>query len=88
MKRHVVVVLAVLTAAFGSNPVHAGLSGGQRQQILDEARQAYDGGVAALRTDPVRADELFADSARRFKQLVADGVVNGQLQYNLGNAYL
>ncbi len=88
MKRHVITVLAVLTAAFAASPAHAELSVGQRQQILDEARQGYDGGVAALRTDPVHAAELFADSASRFEQLVADGVVNGQLQYNLGNAYL
>ena len=88
MRRRVAAMLAVCAAGLGTNPVHAGLSGGQQQQILEEARQAYDGGVAALRTDPVHAVELFADSARRFEQLVADGVVNGQLQYNLGNAYL
>ena len=88
MIRWLPAVLAVLAAAFGSNPAHAALSGAQRQQILDEAREAYDGGVGALRSDPVHAAELFADSARRFEQLVADGVVNGKLQYNLGNAYL
>ncbi len=88
MIRWLPAVFTVLTVAFGASPGHAELSVGQRQQILDEARQGYDSGVAALRTDPVHAAELFADSARRFEQLVADGVVNGQLQYNLGNAYL
>ena len=88
MIRWLPAVFVIFTAAFSSAPAHGQLSGGQRQQILDEARQAYDGGVAALRTDPVHAAELFADSARRFEQLVADGVVNGRLQYNLGNAYL
>ena len=88
MTRHVVAILAMSAAVLGANPAHAGLSSGQQQQILDEARQAYDGGVAALRTDPVVAAALFEDAASRFEQLVADGVVNGQLQYNLGNAYL
>ncbi len=88
MIRWLPAVFVILTAAFSSVPAHGQLSGGQRQQILDEARQTYDGGVAALRTDPVHAAELFADSALRFEQLVADGVVNGRLQYNLGNAYL
>jgi hypothetical protein len=88
MTRHIVAILAAATVALGTTPAHAALSTPQQQQILDEARQAYDGGVAALRTDPIGAAQLFADSARRFEQLVADGVVNGQLQYNLGNAYL
>ena len=88
MIRWLPAVFVILMAALSSVPAHGQLSDGQRQQILDEARNAYDGGVAALRTDPVHAAELFADSAGRFEQLVADGVVNGQLQYNLGNAYL
>ena len=44
-------VLAVL-AVFAANPVHAALSDQQRQQILSEAREAYNAGLAAVRTDP------------------------------------
>ncbi len=82
-------LLMLITAvALTSSPARAELTELQRLQVLDESRQAYDAGVAALRSDPQRATELFADAARRFELLVADGVVNGQLQYNLGNAYL
>ncbi len=80
-------VLAVL-GAVAANPVHAALSDQQRQQILSEAREAYNAGLAAVRTDPQHAALSFADAARRFQQLVDEGVVNGRLEYNLGNALL
>ena len=80
-------VLAVL-AVFAANPVHAALSDQQRHQILSEAREAYNAGLAAVRTDPLHAALSFADAVRRFRQLVDDGVVNGRLEYNLGNALL
>ena len=58
-------MLAVIAIASGSIPAYAGLSDEQQQQILEAARHAYDGGVAALRTDPVVAAALFDDAARR-----------------------
>ena len=60
----------------------------QRMAILDEAQQSYEQGVALLRNEPLRAREHFRTAADRFELLVADGVDNGRLFYNLGNAYL
>jgi len=80
-------VLAVL-AVLAANPAHAALSDQQRQQILSEAREAYNAGLTTVRKDPQQAALSFADAARRFQQLVDEGVVNGRLEYNLGNALL
>jgi len=80
--------LAILAAALSTNAATAELTVQQQRQILSDARVAYDAGVAALRTDPEQAAQSFADSARRFEQLVDDEVDNGRLHYNLANAFL
>jgi len=66
----------------------AGLSDDQRRTLLDEAQAAYDRGASILPTEPVAAREAFRTAATRFQQLVDDGIRNGPLYYNLGNAYL
>jgi len=38
--------------------------------------------------NPDRARQLFRSAAQRFESLVAAGIVNGRLEYNLGNGYL
>lgn len=68
--------------------VAAELSRQQQEQILDEAQEAYGQGVAILRTDPVRAREFFQSAAQRFELLIDEGILNGQLMYNLANAQL
>ncbi len=88
MIRRAAPLLALLGAMLAAYPAHAALSDQQRQQILGEAREAYNAGLAAVRTDPQQAGRSFADATRRFEQLVDDGVVNGRLEYNLGNAFL
>ena len=37
---------------------------------------------------PDRARQLYRSAAQRFKSLVSAGIVNGRLEYNLGNCYL
>ncbi len=37
---------------------------------------------------PDRARQLLLSAAQRFKSLVAAGIINGRLEYNLGNCYL
>jgi tetratricopeptide (TPR) repeat protein len=66
----------------------AGLSPQQRREVLAEAQQAYDRGVEVLRSRPDEAAEQFRLAAGRFQMLVDDGVANGRLFYDLGNAYL
>jgi hypothetical protein len=60
----------------------------QRAQLLAEALSTYDGAIAMLRADPARARETFRSAAEKLQMLVDDGVVNGRLQYDLGNAWL
>ena len=59
----------------------------QQESILGEAQSQYDKGAALLRSDPESADAEFRSAAERFQLLVNDGVVNGELYYDLGNAY-
>jgi hypothetical protein len=84
MRRVAAIILLLLVAG----TARADLTDAQREAVLAEAQQAYDDGVGLLRRDPGRARESFTTSAERFGQLVDDGVVNGALLYNLGNASL
>jgi len=81
----------VIGAAVGALALAAGaaaeLSPAQRETILAEAQQAYVQGVSLRRTDPDSARARFREAASRYQQLVDDGVTNGALQYNLGNAH-
>ena len=87
--RVVSVCLMILTmAGLCVQAASAKLSPQQRREVLAEAQQAYDQGVEILRSRPDEAGEQFRLAAARFQMLVDDGVVNGRLYYNLGNAYL
>lgn len=81
-------VLAVgLGAAAPAGSAPEALSQAQRQQILQEAQEAYEQGLALRRNDQIKARKEFATAARRFGQLADDGIVNGMLEYNLANAW-
>jgi hypothetical protein len=86
LRTGVAAALVLLAAAVAA--AQASLDAGQRAQLLAESLSVYDRAIALLRTDPSRARELFGDAARRLQHLADQGVVNGRLQYNLGNAYL
>lgn len=55
---------------------------------FDRAMSDYDEALAIRETDPDRARALYRASAQRLSSLVASGVTNGRLEYNLGNCYL
>lgn len=59
----------------------------QQRQILDEAQAEYDRAAQMLRTAPAEATEAFRRSAAQFQLLVDDGIRNGELYYDLGNAW-
>lgn len=80
--------LIVLAIAMLAPAVHAELTPEQRRLVLDEALTAYDRGIERLRRDPGGAQAAFTEAAERFELLIDDGVVNGALLYNLGNARL
>ncbi len=53
------------------------------QALLD-----FDQAQEAQARQPDRARRLFHSAARRFENIAATGVVNGRLEYNLGNCHL
>lgn len=63
---------------------------GQADRLAEfqQALAEFDEGQAAQAQQPERARELFRLAARRFSGLVASGIVNGRLEYNLANCYL
>jgi len=67
--------------------VHAQLTHDQQAAILQEAQADYDLGTSNLKSDPASAAESFRSSAERFQLLVDDGIENGELYYDLGNAW-
>ena len=66
---------------------HAGeLTAAQQESVLTEATDAYARGLSLRSTDPGKAKAAFARAVDRFSVLLDDGIVNGPLLYDLGNA--
>ncbi len=59
-----------------------------REQILYEALDAYDHGLQQRSENGRDHLASFQKAADGFEALLADGVANGYLEYNLANAYL
>ena len=55
---------------------------------FDQAQQIHGDGIAGDPDQPDRARQLFRSAAQRFESIVATGVLNGRLEYNLANCYL
>lgn len=55
--------------------------------VLQDALGDFDRAVAAGRSDPQRAEELYRRAIARFESLAAAGVHNASLEYNLGCAH-
>lgn len=85
MRRPLFILLLALLSA---SSALAALTPQQRLAIIEEAQQSYDRGIETLRTSPTQAREAFRIAAERFQLVADDGVSNGRLLYNLGNAYL
>ncbi|MCA9295603.1 MAG: hypothetical protein KC983_03780 [Phycisphaerales bacterium] len=82
-------LLAVLCSLVFVTPAwSAALTETQRSAVLAEADEAYTAAIAKKREQPAAADALFRTAASKYQVLVDDGVVNGKLYYNLGNAQM
>ena len=76
--------MAIVTAAVGAeSPRPADL----RSQFTQALAQ-FDLAQEIQAQQPDRARQLLLSAAQRFKSLVAAGITNGRLEYNLGNCYL
>ncbi len=58
------------------------------QQELEQAQRDFDEAQRVLGSYPDRARQLFRAAAQRFSSIAADGIVNGRLEFNIGNCYL
>ncbi|MEM7229256.1 MAG: hypothetical protein AAF432_10640 [Planctomycetota bacterium] len=87
-------ILTLLIVTFGVvlfiTPMIQGqsLTDDQRHSVLADAEQAYQRGIEARREQPAAATIAFREAAQRYQLLLDDGVVNGPLCVNLGNAYV
>ncbi len=55
---------------------------------LSKALAEFDQAQHLQADQPDRARQLFRSAAQRFNSVIASGVVNGKLEYNLANCYL
>lgn len=58
------------------------------EESFAAANAAFSQGAAILKTDPQRSKDLFLESIAGYESLIAAGVVNGRLYYNIANAHM
>lgn len=87
MRIQTLIFAAILLLAAASDAL-ADLTPQQRLAVLEEAQQLYDRGIEQVRISPAQARDAFRAAAERFQLVADEGVANGYLLYNLGNAYL
>ncbi len=81
-------VIAMVSILISMAPTNSYLSVAQQSAVLQEAWMDYAQGIAMQASDPVASQQSFKSASNRYKLLVSDGIENGELWYNLGNAYL
>ena len=59
-----------------------------QQADFEQALADFEHAQEILKDNPGSARALFQEAARRFETLAAAGIVNGRLEFNLGNAWL
>jgi len=61
---------------------------GSLRKAFDQALSDFDEGQKILSAQPDRARQLFRSAAQKFSSIASGGVVNGRLEFNLGNCFL
>ena len=78
----------LLTSIFVPNTMaDNGLHPDRQSELLREALNYFDQAVELVREDPTRAETLYHQAAADFETLIAAGLRNPALEYNLGNTY-
>ena len=83
MRLLTIIAALLMTTHTAMSDVH-GLD--DRQTILVRGEQAFEHGNAMRNNDPQAASASFQEAAEAWTALIEDGVLNGPLLYNLGNA--
>ena len=88
LPRTLLLALVAMGIAVPCSTLKAGmLDPSQQERILLEAQAEYDEAAKMLRTNPAEAAAAFRRAAAEFQLLVDDGIQNGELYYDLGNAW-
>ncbi|MEK7757114.1 MAG: tetratricopeptide repeat protein, partial [Planctomycetota bacterium] len=77
-----------MTFAAGALPAAAGSADPELQNEFEQALRDFDEAQRIQNDRPDRARQLFRASAQRFSSIAAAGVVNGRLEFNIGNCHL
>lgn len=80
--------IALILGALLPEGAVGAMSRARRSEVFYQAQRAYEEAVQQARANPEQAEKLLRQAANGFQALVDDGVANGRLYYNLGNAYL
>jgi len=88
MKWLLAILLLTVICGATSALAAAALSPEQLNTILEQGHTAFAEGSALRDTNPDAAHEHFLRAADRWSLLVQDGVANGPLLYDLGNAWV
>lgn len=80
--------LALALSAMMTLPHQVRADDARLRAEFDQAMSDYDQALSIRETDPDRARRMFRSAAQRLGSLVASGISNGPLEYNLGNCFL
>lgn len=83
-----VLVIAAATLAIPCHASDAASDELSKRSRLEQAIARFDQAVALKDHDSPAAQRLYAESLERFESVLLDGVDNGDLHYNAGNAAL
>lgn len=81
------IVLLIITCC-ATAAADSGFIGVDLEQLFRDALADFDQAQQIRHDQPERARRLFRSAAQRFESLVSAEVVNGHLEYNLGNCHL
>ncbi len=75
--------LVAATAAYAQSPQPTV----DRAALARQAANSFDEGIRLMETDQPRAEQALREAIATYESLLKEGVDNGAIHYNLGNAY-
>ncbi len=85
--RAILITSAIVVAAIAGR-TFASADDPRLRAEFDQALTEFDQAQASLADDPAGSRQLFRAAAQRFASIIAAGVRNGRLEFNLANCYL
>lgn len=80
--------LCLATVAAAALAYAAAPTGSELRSEFDEALHDFDEAQRIQNDRPDRARQLFRSAQQRFSSIAAAGIVNGRLEFNIGNCHL